>query len=109
MFASVMSAITNRAGPYAAIYDLSMTNGTTTPSQMVRNFARRRPPIPRERKQVVMEKETHMYGLARLFQICGDNVGREVEVVHTLEEAYDIVGARPEDFTQRLFREPLAA
>ena len=37
------------------------------------------------------------------------HVGREVEVVHTLEEAYDIVGVRPENFTQRLFPESLAA
>jgi hypothetical protein len=43
-----------------------------------------------------------MYGLARLFQISGENVGTEFEVVHTPEEAYKIVEARPEDFTQRL-------
>jgi hypothetical protein len=43
-----------------------------------------------------------MYGLARLFQICGENVGNEFEVVQTLEEAYKIVETRPEDFTQRV-------
>ena len=26
-------------------------------------------------------------------------MGKEFEVVHTLDEAYEIVGARPEDFT----------
>jgi nuclear transport factor 2 (NTF2) superfamily protein len=55
-----------------------------------------------ERKHVVVGKEPHIYGLARLFQICGDNVGKEFEVVHTLEEAYEIVGVRPEDFTECL-------
>ena len=51
---------------------------------------------------MVVGKEPSIYGLARLFQIFGDNVGKEFEVVHTLEEAYDIVGARPEHFTECL-------
>jgi hypothetical protein len=58
-----------------------------------------------ERKHVVVGKEPQIYGLARLFQICGDNVGKEFEVVHTLEEAYEIVGVRPEDFTECLLPE----
>ena len=41
--------------------------------------------------------------------MCSDNVGGEFEVVHTLEEAYDIVGARSEDFTQRVYPETMAA
>jgi hypothetical protein len=41
--------------------------------------------------------------------MCGESIGSQFEVVHTLEEAYDIVRARPEDFTQRLFPEKLAA
>jgi hypothetical protein len=51
---------------------------------------------------VVVGKEGNMYGLTRLFQISGENVVREFEVVQTLEEAYNIVEASPEDFTQRL-------
>jgi hypothetical protein len=54
------------------------------------------------RKQVVVGKEPHIYGLARLFQMCSESMGGEFGVVHTLEEAYDIVGARPEDFTECL-------
>ena len=86
-----------------------MAKGTTIPTDLVRNFARRSHPFPGGKTRVVVGKEPHIYGLARLFQICGDNVGKEFEVVHTLEEAYDIVGARPEDFTKRLFLEPVAA
>jgi len=37
-----------------------------------------------------------------MFQISGESIGSEFQVVHTLKEAYDIVGARPEDFTERL-------
>jgi hypothetical protein len=104
-----LSRITSSGGQYAAIYDLSMAKGTTIPTEMVREFARRRKPFSTGRKHVVVGREPHIFGLARLFQICGDNVGKEYEVVHTLEEAYDIVGVRPENFTQRLFPESLAA
>lgn len=96
-------------GPYAAIYDLSGAKHTTIPTHVVRAFAKRRPPLPTERKHVVVGKETHIFGLARLFQICSDNVGREFEVVHTLEEAYEFLEVRPEDFTERLYPETVAA
>jgi hypothetical protein len=76
---------------------------------MVRSFARRRPSIPTGRPHVVVGKFPVIYGLARLFQMCGESVGKEFEVVHSLEEANEIVGSHPEDFTQRLFPERLAA
>jgi hypothetical protein len=62
-----------------------------------------------ERKHVVVGKEPNIYGLARLFQICGDNIGKDYEVVHTLEEAYKLVGVRPEDFAERIYPERMAA
>jgi len=98
-----------RGGPYAAIYDLTMAKHTTIPTHVVRAFAKRPPPLQTERKHVVVGKEAHIFGLARLFQICSDNVGKEFEVVHTLEEAYEFLGVRPEDFTERLYPERLAA
>jgi hypothetical protein len=97
-----LSEAASSGGPYAAIFDFSAAKRTTIPTDTVRDFARRRPSVPAGRKQVVVGKEGHMYGLARLFQISGENVGKEFEVVQTLEEAYQIVEARPEDFTQRL-------
>jgi hypothetical protein len=97
-----LSETASSGGPYAAIFDLSAAKHTTILTDTVRDLARRRPSVPRGRKQVVAGKEGHMYGLARLFQISGENVGKEFEVVQTLEEAYKNVEARPEDFTRRL-------
>ena len=70
------------------------------------------------RKHVVVGKEPHIFGLALLFQMCSESIGeragfvlgrlhdsdeiREFQVVSSLEEAYDIVGAHPEDFTECL-------
>jgi hypothetical protein len=107
-----LSAATSSGGPYAAIYDLSRSRNTSIPTETIRDLAHRRPSIATGKTgkpHVVVGYFPVIYGLARLFQMCGESVGNEFEVVHTLEEAYDIVGARPEDFTQRLFPVPIAA
>lgn len=104
-----LSRLGSDGGPYAAIYDLSEVTSTTLPTELVRGYARRTPSIPIVRTQVVVGKEPAIYGLARLFQICGQSVGSEFEVVHTLEEAYEIIGVRPEDFTRRVFPAESAA
>ena len=97
-----LSEVASSGGPYAAIYDLSAAMNTTMPTDAVRYFAHRAPSVPLGRKHVVVGKERHIYGLARLFEIWRDYNSEQFEVVHSLEEAYDIVGARPEDFTECL-------
>ena len=104
-----LSEFTSRGGPFAAIYDLSAAKRTTISTDMVRSFARRRPSIPMGRTHVVVGKWPVIYGLARIFQMCGESVGKQFEVVWSLEEAYKIIGARPEDFMLRLFPIDLAA
>ena len=104
-----LSEATSRGGPYAAIYDLSAAKHMTIPTNTVRSLGCRLPSIPTGRKHVVVGKEPHIFGLARVFQMCTDSIGSECQVVWSLKGAYDIVGARPEDFTQRLFPERLAA
>ena len=88
---------------------MAAVRGQSIPTELVRDFARRQPSIPTGRVQVVVGKETVIYGLARLFQLCGENVGHPFEVVHSLKEAYNLVGERPEDFTERLYAKDLAA
>ena len=41
-----------------------------------------------------------MFGLARMLQLFQDILGEHFRVVRTLEEAYEMLGVRPEDFTQ---------
>lgn len=104
-----LSRLGSDGGPYAAIYDLSGVRSTTLPTDMVRKYARRTPAIPEGRTHVVVGTEPSIYGLARLFQICRELIGSKFEVVHTMEEAYEIIGVRPDGFTRRLFPGELAA
>jgi hypothetical protein len=104
-----LARVASHGGPYAAIYDLSGVKNTTLPTDAVRGFARRAPSIPTGRTHVLVGKEPAMFGLARIFQMCAEFLGNQFEVVHSLEEAYDLVGVRPEDFTERLLLKDLAA
>ena len=97
-----LSEVTARGGPYAAIYDLSAAKHMTIPSNTVRSLGCRRPSIPTGRKHVVVGKDPRIFGLARVFQMCTESIGSECQVVWSLKAAYDIVGARPEEFTQCL-------
>jgi hypothetical protein len=94
--------IASNGGPYAAIFDLTLVKGTRTPTDMVRGLARSMTPIPEGRPHVIVGEAPVIFGLARVFQMCGEAVKKEHEVVQTLEEAYEIVKSQPEDFTERL-------
>ena len=97
-----LSEATSSGGPYAAIYDLSATKHTPMPTNTVRSFAHRPPSVPMGRKHVVVGTKPVIFGLARVFQMCAESIGSEFQVVHTVQEAYDIVGVCPEDFTECL-------
>jgi len=104
-----LSFIASRGDPYAAILDLSRVTSTTLSPDAVRGLAGRAPTIPAGRPRVIVAEEPWMFGLARMFQICRDFVGEQFHVVQSLEEAYDMVGVRPEDFTERIFPKDLVA
>ena len=97
-----LAQLASSGGPYAAIFDLSAVKSTTIPVDMVRGLARNRPSISMGRPHVIVGEAPVIFGLARLFQMCGEAVSKEHDVVHTLEEAYKIVEVAPEDFTERL-------
>jgi hypothetical protein len=104
-----LARIASRRGPYAAISDLSGVRRSTIPAEAIRNFALRTPAVPAGRTRVHVAKEPSVYGLARMFQPYRDYMEGQHQAVHSLEEAYDMLGVRPEDFTERLFPKEMAA
>ena len=105
-----VTRIASCGGPYAGIWDLSGVKNTTESTDQIRERAAMDPAIPAGRTRVVVAREPVIYGLSRMLQLMRDSMGGQLQVVHTLEEAYAIVGVCPEDFTERLFPEvPVAA
>ena len=104
-----VARIASRGGPYAGIWDLSGVTRMTESASDIRSRAESDPAIPVGRTRVVVAKEPVVYGLSRMLELMRDSMGGQIQVVHSLEEAYEIVGVRPEDFTVRLFPEDRAA
>jgi len=100
--------LASRVGPYAGILDLTQVPAFPISSNTVRVLAALEPAIPAERRRVIVAREAVMYGLARMFELIRDLMGGQFQVVRSLEDAYDMLGVRPEDFTQRVFPEDLA-
>ena len=98
-----VALVASRGGPYACISDFSGVTGTTISAEMIRSYADRPPTVPAGRIRVVVAKDAAFFGLARMFQLWRDYMGGQFHVVHTMEEAYELVGVRPEDFTKRLY------
>jgi hypothetical protein len=103
-----LSRLASSGGPYAAIFDLLRVTSTTPSSHAVRDFAHRAPSVPGGRTHVLVVKDSLIYGLGRMFEMSRDS-GGQFHVVQSLKEAYEIIGVRPEDFTERLFPMELAA
>jgi hypothetical protein len=104
-----VALIASRGGPYAAIWDLSGVTDMMASSNDVRSRALSPPVIPGDRTRVIVAEKPVIFGLSRMFELFRDSMGGKLHVVHSLEEAYDIVGVRPEDFTERLFPKEMAA
>ena len=101
--------ITPSGGPVAAILDLSGVTSWRLSANEVRKFALDDPAVAGGRTHVVVARELAVFGMSRMFQQYRDFFGEQYQVVHSLEEAYDMVGVRPEDFTKRLYPHDLAA
>jgi hypothetical protein len=104
-----VALIASRGGPYAAIFDLSGVTSATVSANNVRSRALSLPAVPGDRIRVLVAKEPVVFGVSRMFELSRDSMSGLLQVVHSLEEAYQIVGVRPEDFTKELLPEHLVA
>ena len=48
--------------------------------------------------RVLVIPQIFIYGLARMFQILGEEARRELQVVRTMDEAYHLLGVEFPDF-----------
>jgi len=90
-------------GPYASILDLSQVVDFPVSPETIRVFAATSPAVPGERPRVMVAPQSALYGLARMFELHRDSMGGQLQVLHSMDEAYDLLKVSPQDFTQRLF------
>ena len=95
-------------GPYASILDLSQVADFPVSPETIRVFAATSPAVPGGRPRVMVAPQSALYGLARMFELHRDSMGVQVQVVKSLDEAYELLRVTPQDFIQRLYPEDAA-
>ena len=108
MYASI-SHFAATGGPYASILDLSGVTGGRVSTQTIRHLAKKPPAVPVGRPRVVVAPRPEDYGLLHMFELLRGKMGGQLHFVLSVDEAYTMLGVSPEDFSQRLFPEQLAA
>ena len=75
----------------------------------IRDLAQKPPAVPFGRPRAVVAPRPEDYGVVRMFELWRDDIRGQLHLVLSMDEAYALLGVRPEDFSQRLFPEQLAA
>jgi hypothetical protein len=104
-----IARLASQGGPYAAITDFSKVVDYPVSAEAIRYLAATAPAVPAGRPRVIVAPQPALYGLARMFELYRDSMGGQLQVVHSMDEAYDLLSVSPEDFSERLFPEALAA
>jgi hypothetical protein len=108
MYAS-LSHFAATGGPYALILDLSGVTGSQLSTETIRDVAKKPPAVPVGRPRIVVAPRPEDYGLFRMFELLRDGMGGQLHTVLSVDEAYAMLGVSPEDFSECLFPEQLAA
>ena len=100
--------LASRGGPYAGIFDLSKVEDYRRFPEIAAKLATD-PSIPGERLCAIVAKQPTLHEHFRVLELTRDWMGGHWELVDSMDEAYGMLGVRPEDFTERLFPKKLAA
>jgi hypothetical protein len=104
-----LSHFAGTGGPYALILDMTGVTGNQLSIETIRDLAQKPPAVPFGRPRAVVAPRPEDYGVVRMFELWRDDIRGQLHLVLSMDEAYALLGVRPEDFSQRLFPEQLAA
>ena len=85
-------------GPHSGITDLSGVEKLNISLAFVRFLAAKPPMIPDGMSRVAVAPRADIYGVSRMFQLLRDSRGSYLEVVHTLKEAFELLGMESPHF-----------
>ncbi len=92
--------------PSGGILDMSAVTSFAVSPETVRELAALRPAFPdMNAPRVVVAPSTQVFGLARLFELAGQDTRPNLHIVRTLREAYAILGIQAPNW-QPLTDEP---
>jgi hypothetical protein len=98
-----VARLASQGGPYAAVADLSRLVDFPVSCNMVRDLAANQTAIPGGRVRVIVASQPAVFGLSRMFELSRDSMDGQLQVVHCMDEAYELLKVGPRDFSRRLF------
>jgi hypothetical protein len=84
--------------PCRGILDFSRVTEFEISSDAIRQVAASPPVFPPGYMRVLVIPQIFIYGLARMFQILGEKSRPELQVVRTMEEAFQLLGVEDPEF-----------
>jgi hypothetical protein len=85
-------------GPCRGIVDFSAVENAEISAESLRSISTRPPAFPRGMKRVFVAPRALPYGLSRMYQMLRQDLEGDLEVVHTLSEAYALLGLASASF-----------
>ena len=84
----------------AGIVDFTFVSEFAASSNVVRGLARLDPALPdaNHRPRCIVAPATHLFGIARMFQIAGESTRPSLTVVRSIAEAFAVLGVREPHF-----------
>jgi hypothetical protein len=88
----------------AGIFGFSSVTEFPVSTEFIRRLAKRKPAMPNatSRPRILVAPQQHAFGLIRMFQILGESTRPMLQVAHSMDEAFTILGVPSPHF------EPLA-
>ena len=94
------SAVRTFAGihdPWSAIADLRAVEKIDASASFVRYLAARPPAIRRRKLVILVARRDETYGMSRMFQLLRGGAENHFHVVHSMDEAYELLRVRSLD------------
>jgi hypothetical protein len=94
----------DRYDAIAGIFDFSSVTEFLGSTEFIRRLAKREPAMPNatSRPRILVAPQQHAFGLIRMFQILRESTRPMLQVAHSMDEAFTILGVPSTHF------EPLA-
>ena len=83
----------------SGIADLSAVERIEVSTNFIKYLAARPPAIPAEKTIILVAPRDETYGMSRMFQMLRDGLGGWFHVVHSMVEAYELLGIESVNLT----------
>ena len=84
--------------PNSGIIDFSEVTSLHLSTDTLKQTASSKPVFPTKLPRIIVAPSGHVYGMARMFAVITESTRKDVQVVRTMDEAYQLLGIKEPEF-----------